>query len=132
MPRSSGLPYGLNSYGTTPGMPSMYPSQFMRPYSGSSNIPPNMIGGFGPSSNPYSHLMGMDKQDLLSKNIDLLSQPPQISQIEKNYQNIPNNRHDLTSSRSERDKSTTKDSKQSLPPMKIGPISNQNGNSGKN
>jgi hypothetical protein len=110
----------------------MYSSQFMRPYSGSSNIPPNMMGGFGQSSNPYSHLMGMDKQDIISKNIDLLSQPPQISQIDKNYPNIPNNRQDLTSSRSERDKSTTKDSKQSLPPTKIGSGSHQNGNSNKN
>lgn len=53
MPPNS-VPFGMNPYSATSGIPSMYPHQYMNPYS------QNMIGGYGqPPSSSFNHMMGL-------------------------------------------------------------------------
>ncbi len=69
---TSGLPYGMSSY-SSPGTGSMYPPQYMGQYQS------NMMGNYGQNAPPsFSHVMGLDKTELGSKN-------PEISGF------IPNN-----------------------------------------
>jgi hypothetical protein len=58
-----GLPFGMGSYPYS-STGSMYPPQYMGPYS-----PSNLLGGYGQTVPPsFSHAMGLDKNELISKN----------------------------------------------------------------
>ncbi len=61
MPPNS-IPFGMNPYSATSGIPSIYPQQYMNPYS------QNMIGGHGQSpSSSFTQMMGLEKNNINSK-----------------------------------------------------------------
>lgn len=66
-----GIPFGVNPFSTPPNFSSLYPPQYLNPYQNP------MMGGFGPTPpHSYAHMMGLEKNDISSKNSEFSNFAP--------------------------------------------------------
>lgn len=79
---SNNIPFGMNPFSNQPNISSLYPPQYS-PYLG--QYPGSMVGGYSQTPpHPYSHMMGLEKNELSSK-VPEYSTFNQNSEMEKRY-----------------------------------------------